>query len=161
MALVVGSEGESSLTWALQAGYRVESEPAETGSEAGPRRGHCWQTRSGVLAWTGWGARQRKLLPPLAPESEGALGSGLSLLGAGLGDARWTWVGAVEWGCGGKRGCEPEKGVGSTSLARIAVETQGGQGVAQAGSGYHPGRCRFPASSNPPSLAKDPSRTQP
>lgn len=126
--------GPSSLTWALQGGCRVESEPAEMEPEAGPRRGHCWQTRSGVQAWTGWGARQRRLLPPLAQESEGALGSGLSLLAAGPGDARWTWVGAVEWGCGGRRGCEPEKGVGSTSLAGVPVETRGGRGVALAGA---------------------------
>ena len=95
----------------------MESEPAEMGSEAGPRRGHCWQTRSGVQAWTGWGVRQRRLP---AWESGGGPGSGLSLPGAGLGDARWIWVGAVEWGCGERRGCE--LGVGRASLASVAVE---------------------------------------
>lgn len=54
------------LTWALLGGCRVGSAPAETGSEAGPRRGHCWRTRSGGLVGTGWGAPRRRLLRPRA-----------------------------------------------------------------------------------------------
>lgn len=100
-----------SLTWALQEGSQGESVLAETGSEAGLRRGHCWQTRSGVQAGMEWGALRRSLRPPQARESEGALVWDLSLQGAGLGGARLTQVGAVEWGCGGRgeavrrRGC--------------------------------------------------------
>lgn len=100
----------------------MESEQAEMGSEAGPRRGHYWQTRSGVQAGMGWGALRRRLRPPLARVSWAAPGWGPSLLGAGLGDARWMWVGAVEWGCGGRRGCELEMMAKSTSHANVAAE---------------------------------------
>lgn len=79
----------------------MESELVEMGSEAGPRRGHCWQThQDGVQAGMGWGARRRRLLLPPAQESGGAPGWGPSLLGAGLGGARWTQAGVAEWGCG-------------------------------------------------------------
>lgn len=86
----------SSLTWALQGECRVESEPAETGSEVGPRRGRCWQTRrGGGRAGTGSGALRRKLPPP-AQESGVAPGWDPSLLGAGLGGAHWIRADAAE-----------------------------------------------------------------
>lgn len=117
----------SSLTWALRGGCRVESELAEMGSEAGLRRGHCWQTRwGGVRAGMGWGALRRRLLPPPAQESGGGPGWGPSLLEAGLGGACWTQAGAAEWGCGGRRGCELKMGGGSTGRIRVAVEARGG-----------------------------------
>lgn len=74
----------------------MESERAETGSEVGPRRGHYWQTRSGVWAGTEWEALRRRLLAPPAQASGEALGWGPSLLGAFLGGARWTQVAAAE-----------------------------------------------------------------
>lgn len=51
----------------------------------------------------GSGALRRKLAPP-AQESGVALGWDPSLLGAGLGGARWIRAGAAEWGCGERRG---------------------------------------------------------
>lgn len=82
----------------------MESEPAEMGSEVGLRRGRCWQTRrGGGRAGMGSGALRRKLAPP-AQESGVALGWDPSLLGAGLGGARWIRAGAAEWGCGERRG---------------------------------------------------------
>lgn len=116
---MAGSEG-ASLTWALQGGCWVESEQAEMGSEAGLRRGRYWQTHSGVQAGTGWEALRRKLLPLLAWASGEAPGWGLSLLGAGLGGARWTWVGAAEWGCGRRRGYELAMVGRNTSHANMA-----------------------------------------
>lgn len=47
----------------------------------------------------GLGALRRRLLPPQAQESGGALEWGPSPLGAGRGGVCWTPVGAVEWGC--------------------------------------------------------------
>lgn len=104
----------------------MESERAEMGSEAGPRRGHYWQTRFGVQAGMGWGVLRRRLLPPQAGASWEAPGWGPSLLVAGLGGARWTWVGAAEWGCGGRRGCELEMVSRSTSHASMAASVTGG-----------------------------------
>lgn len=51
----------------------------------------------------GWEALRRRLLSPPAQVSGEALGWNPSLLGAGLGDARWIRVGAAEWGCGRKK----------------------------------------------------------
>lgn len=104
----------------------MESERAEMGSEAGPRRGHYWQTRFGVQAGMGWGVLRRRLLPLRARASWEAPGWGPSLLVAGLAGARWTWVGAVEWGCGGRRGCELEMVSRSTSHASMAASVTGG-----------------------------------
>lgn len=117
-----GGEGKVSLTWALQGGCQVESERAEMGSEAGPRRGHYWQTCSGVRAGMGWGALRRRLLPPPARASGEAQVWGPLLLGAGLAGAHWTWVGAAEWGCEGRRGCELETAGRSTGHASVAAE---------------------------------------
>jgi hypothetical protein len=55
----------------------------------------------------GWGALRRRLWPPQARESGGALVWGPALQAAGRAGARWTWAGAVEWGCkDGVTGCE-------------------------------------------------------
>lgn len=52
----------------------------------------------------GWEVLRRRLLAPLAEASGEALGWGPLLPGAGLAGAHWMWVGAVEWGCGRKKG---------------------------------------------------------
>lgn len=81
---------------------------AEMVSEAVLRRGHCWQTRFVVQAGMGLGAPRRRLQAPQAQESGEALVWDPSLQEAGLVGAHWTQVGAVEWGCGGGRGFNPE-----------------------------------------------------
>lgn len=73
---------------------------AEMVSEVVPRRGRCWQTHSVVQAGMGWGVLRRRLQPPQAQESGEALVWDPALQVAGLVGARWTQVGAVEWGCG-------------------------------------------------------------
>lgn len=56
----------------------------------------------------GLGAPKRKLQAPQAQESGEALVWDPVLQEAGLVGARWTQVGAVEWGCGGGTGCNAE-----------------------------------------------------
>lgn len=97
------------LTWALLEGYQGESVLAEMVSEVALRRGRCWQTRSVVQAGMGWGALRRRLQAPQAQESGEALVWDPVLREAGPVGARWTQVGAVEWGCGGGRGCKLEE----------------------------------------------------
>lgn len=98
------------LTWALLGGYQGESVLAEMVSEVVPRRGRCWQTRSVVQAGMGWGVLRRRLQPPQAQESGEALVWDPALQVAGLVGARWTQVGAVEWGCGGRKSYNLGKG---------------------------------------------------